>query len=706
MITRTPKGIRMTAKSTSRRGAPTWLAAMAASSAAVVMLPTTAIAADPGASTVRATLDSAGGVKDIKVYGPDGAASAFTGKLPLTIAATRSVSGGSTVLSYRVENTMSQKQDVTYTDSAGKSYTSPVELQLPLVAQLGVTLPKSMKNVAAPGATISTDPDGTRHILWQMVLFTPLGAPSQDVSLTASGDGKPSVQLRATVVDPTTAAGLSGTAQAANAATQQDDFWHGYSNGGNEGLTKLRDGMGQLVAGLQLLAPGAKKLAAGLGAAGDGATKLAAGTDKAKDGAGQLSAGLGKLSAGQGSLTDGLTKIYAGQDSLTGGLTQIYAGLGALSNAEKGLPAAAAGVKQIEAGLAKLQAGVGDDATAGTLINGLNQVLAGITAIKNGLADPTKGVAAAVGCAAKVVGIVAKGSGALTGTVDPCFGGPTPPLPGVDPVSAAVLGKYAATLGTVYAGLTTQLIPGLAALEAGAGKLRVGLSHPATSAADPGGVKEGLALLAGGLAQVEAGLTKAADGSTALYVGTGKALAGSKQLTAGSGAALDGSKQLFAGTGSAFTGSQALLAGLGQLSDGQHKVADGLPAAVTGAAKIADGLAKVLTGGTSVKDGIGQVQDGAVAPLNKQLSEASQNARKQVAILSAAGALAAKAPGGAGASYVLDQSFNPKLAASSTTTSDGNTGRNVGLGIGALMLLLFGTAGGFAAGRRRRIATP
>lgn len=676
-------------------------------------------------------------MKDIKVYGPDGAASAFSGNLPIKVAATRSVSSGSTVLSYHIENTVSQKQDVTFTDSAGKSYTSPVELQLPLVAQLGVTLPKSMTDVAAPGATISTDPDGTRHVLWQMVLFTPLGAAAQDVSLTASGDGKPSVQLRATAIDPTNAAGLSGTAQAANAAIQQDDFWHGYSNGGNEGLTKLRDGMGQLVAGLQLLAPGAQKLATGLGAAGDGAQKLAAGTDTAKAGASQLSTGLGKIAAGETALTGGLTQIHTGQVALTGGLTQIHTGQGALTTGlgqisgglaqladpAKGLPAAQAGLTQIAAGLTALTAGVGassDTAASKTLVGGVTAVSAGIAQLKAGIVQSSF-------CTSDILGKVI--NGAAAGTADPCFastGGKVPvPLTGVattDPAAAAVLKGLKAGYDAVVAGTDTTLTPGIAALTAGLAQIRGGLSHPAGAlgATDPGGVHEGLTAVSAGVALVQAGLAKAIagidalntgavsayTGSQQLYAGSGKALTGSQQLADGSGKALAGSTQLSTGAGQAYTGSKALVDGLGKISTGQHQVADGLPAAVTGAAQIADGLAKVLTGGVAVKDGIGQVQDGAVAPLNKQLGEASQNARKQVAILTAAGALAAKAPGGAGASYVLDQNgFNPKLAASSSSTDD-NTGRNVGLGVGALALLLFGTAGGFAAGRKRGTAAP
>lgn len=897
MITPTHKGSSMTAMSTTSRGPARWLTALCAPLAVVLVVPTAGFASDTGASTIRASLGADGAVKTVKAYGVDGKAGAFDGKLPVTLGVTRSVSGGSTVLAYHVENVASETQDVTYTDTAGKTHTSPVELQLPLVAQLGVTLPASMKEVSAPGATITTDPNGVRHVLWQMVLFTPLGSASQDVSLTASGSGTPSAQLRATPVDPATAPGVSSAAAAANQSITQDDFWQGYAHGGDEGLTKLRAGMGQLVSGLQLLAPGATKLASGLGAAGDGATKLADGTDKAKDGAGQLSTGLVKIQKGQSDLTGGLKLIHDGLVSLTGGLTQLHDGAGALSTGvtaintgagqlstglgsastggtqllagsqalatgagqasagagqlAAGLPALVDGLKKVDAGLAQLGGAVPAGVAGGvaqikaaittyavgayigspgadtTLLGGLALVHGGLTHSATGPADPggikevltrvVGGLDAAPSAAHPLGGAkqtITTLQTLLGCTAVVCTGvvpAATPYGPRENVVAAALqglldgLGDGSVTGDTALFALT-RVLAGIGSdgssgtLLNGVTKLQLGLDHPSAKDAsgnvilksdgtplDPGGLKQflleqinggldkivagvsagvssgvgsptdaataslrgaiaaltagataasggataladgtakvaagagqlsttGAAPLAAGLLQLYAGAQQLADGSgkaavgaAALAVGAGKALDGSKQLTAGSASALAGSTQLRDGAGQAVKGSQALLEGLGQLSAGQHQVADGLPAAIDGAAQIADGLAQVLSGGTQVRDGLGQVQDGAVGPLNKQTGEAAQNARKQVAILAAAGAMTAKAPGGAGASYVLDQAvFNPKLAAA-TSNSNSDTGRNVGIGVGGALLLLVGAAAGFASGRRRRVVAP
>jgi hypothetical protein len=112
----------------------------------------------------------------------------------------------------------------------------------------------------------------------------------------------------------------------------------------------------------------------------------------------------------------------------------------------------------------------------------------------------------------------------------------------------------------------------------------------------------------------------------------------------------------------------------------------------------------VLAGAQKVDGGIRAVQSGAVAPLNTQLVQGSQNAKKQAAVVEAAGALAAQAPGGAGTSYVLSQ-FNPKLAAATTPSSDSHTARNVGIGLGGLVALVIAVTAGFALGRRSQVAT-
>ena len=86
-----------------------------------------------------------------------------------------------------------------------------------------------------------------------MILFSPLGSPIQDATFTATGDGAPTAEISATTVNPSTTAGLSQSAQDANASSQQDDFWASFASGGNGGLTQLADGVGKMVTGLAAL---------------------------------------------------------------------------------------------------------------------------------------------------------------------------------------------------------------------------------------------------------------------------------------------------------------------------------------------------------------------------------------------------------------------------------------------------------------------
>jgi putative membrane protein len=285
-----------------------------------------------------------------------------------------------------------------------------------------------------------------------------------------------------------------------------------------------------------------------------------------------------------------------------------------------------------------------------------------------------------------------------------------PASPTFDANLAALAGKLQTDIGTaalpagidpahLAGGALVQANAGLTAIIAGLDKITIGLNghtpgtfgqatDPSAPNYDPGGIDFGLLSL----------LDPAA--------GLPAAVAGLDKLATGSGSALTGSQKLTAGSGDALTGSQKLASGLGQLSAGQHQVATGLPAAVDGSGQIADGIDQVLAGAQKVDGGIRAVQSGAVGPLTTQLAQGSQNAKKQVAVVEAAGSLAAQAPGGAGTSYVLSQ-FNPKLAAATTTTAskDSHTARNVGLGLGGLVALVIAVTAGFALGRRSQVST-
>lgn len=669
------------------------LTILALPAAAALVLPSMAWAADGSATnTLRATIGGDGSVKTVTSLAGNGTSSPYSGDLPLTLSISRAVQSGTSTYTYHVENTFSKTQKVTYTDTQGVTHTTSATVQLPLVAQLGVTLPKSFSSVSAPSAVVTTDPDGTNRIVWNLVLFSPLGSPTQDVTFTASGSGIPTSELVATSVNPATTSGLSQAQQDATASSQQDDFWQGYANGGNGGLTQLATGTGAMIAGLKKLSTGAHTLNAGLKTAKTGADQLDAGTKSAYTGSQALSAGVSKIHAGQATLTDGLKTID--------GFLKQYA------DPTNGLPAAAAGAHGVMDGVDALKTlYVGTD--AGSDPSNWTGLLGGVAKIKAGLLLLQSGVQASASCTATILNALITAAH-TAGDAQPCLTSTS----GVYPFDTTqITGNTATLLGGVAASFTavatdagdaspaTALTPldtfnpGITALLDGLGQVRFGLTHSAGAlgATDPGGALELLSLLSTGL-------------HTKLVPGLDAAAAGAGPLATGADSAVAGSTALRDGSSDAAAGATKLATGLGQLSAGQHQVATGLPAAVDGSGQIADGIDQVLDGANKVEGGITAVQTGAVGPLNTQLLQGSQNQKKQIAIVEAAAALAAQAPGGAGTSYVLTQ-FNPKLAAVTAPSSPDHTGRNIGIGLGGFAALVVAVVAGFALGRRSQAAT-
>jgi X-X-X-Leu-X-X-Gly heptad repeat protein len=178
-------------------------------------------------------------------------------------------------------------------------------------------------------------------------------------------------------------------------------------------------------------------------------------------------------------------------------------------------------------------------------------------------------------------------------------------------------------------------------------------------------------------------------------------LAGGQKLDAGAGQLNSGAGQLNTGAGAAHTGSSALNDGLAKISAGEDKLAAGLPAAVTGSGKISDGAGKLLAGDKAVGAGLVGVKSKATSVLASQLSSGTENSKLQLAGLEATTARLTSDPA-ANTAYVLTQEGSTsglKLAGNQS-----HVGRNIGLGVGGVLLLLAGLAVGFLGGRRRKVA--
>ena len=437
----------------------------------IALAPTAAYAQESAPTTVRALIAGDGSVSSVERL-PDGEAPAKE-DIPVTLDISQSAEGDVTTTNYTVENTSTQTKTVEYVDVDGAPQTVEQEVSLPLVAQLAVRLPASRTDVEAFGARVTKLADGSTELVWSLVLFNPIGAPTADVSFSAKGKGEPLARLETAAVLPNSTPGLSATAQAANATINGNGILNTVATGANEGLVKLSEGVGKLIDGLDKLQAGAVKLNSGLVTAGDGAEQLAVGGVKAKDGAakladgaGKVNDGAGKIAAGAGAVSDGTQKVAAGAGALADGADKVAAGAGALGD----------GAVRVDAGVGAISAGL-DKASAGgqLLADGTAKLAPGAAAVAAGADSLSDGLA-----------LISGGLNQLSGVagLPAALAGAEQLAAGVDQLRAGV--GDASTPGTILNGLA-QVNGGLGAL----------LDDPNTTAV------EGLPAAKGGIDQIK-----------------------------------------------------------------------------------------------------------------------------------------------------------------------------------------------------------
>ena len=612
----------------------------------------------------------------------------FTGKLPLAVKAEYTLDGkrmsaqdivgksGILDVQYTVENVSATPTPITYT-VAGKKVSKTVDLVTPYVGQLSLTLPSSFTDIDAVRADIGGDGRGGQVLNWTMVLFEPIGQVKQRFGYTARVKNAelPGATIQAVPVSPNKKPEL---------AYGEKGFAEGVDSAGNvafagatidSNMVKLRDGAGDLLAGLTKLAagaaalndglagsaaPGARQLADGLGTAKAGSAKLAAGADqlgggltKVKDGSGKLSAGLGAASAGSEKLLDGSQALAtgagltaAGAKSLSDGLVLISGGLDQLAGASA-LPAAKAGAIALRAGVDKLLAGLGSATTPGTILNGMAQIAGGVgqlgSQVQLGLDNPTD--PAHPGTKQAVQGLQQLSSlqkmTLTTGIPAGALGAGAPAVPGIKAtlgcgtfVPATALEIQVATACGVIDTLLTNTGFGFAKTDATLVAMLAGIADAqAKLGAGVGALSAGVSQVQAGLLQIVGGLKSGdpknpgiAEGLDGLITGLTAAVAGVTQLSAGAKSAATGSVALADGTAKVAAGAgqlsgegaAPLAAGLSQLYAGSKALDDGLGqlatgggAAVAGVHAIDDGLTKLYAGGTKLADGLEAAADGS-----------------------------------------------------------------------------------------------
>lgn len=465
--------------------------------------------------------------------------SRFTKPLPVALHAEYATSGegakgvdplsvtgmaGDMTVRYTVTNTSVATQTITYTDAAGIERTAEQPVFSPFVGTMIATLAPGVALKDAGSAVVSTNTEGRTTLLWNLVLYPPLGNYQQDVSYRVdSGSMRiPTVQMQVVPVmnsqDP--AVGFS-----ANLLSQSV-----------KGNTTLVDGLTQLDASTTKLANGAAELSTA-----------------------QLQAAKATKKAAKGSA--GITK---GTASLADGLVELSSGLNQLS-ATSGLPAAAAAAGQLAAAVNQIVAGVG--AASDQPIPPPPPMPSSATLVQAARAAQTAAQLISAGSAS-----AAKDANDAITSIDKAIAELCVPVPTTPACADLAVARVKATSAATKAALVAA---GATALDKSVldsitkGLIQVSTALKSLNTAKPG-VYEGLE-------QLQDSLKTAAAASAQLAAGAGQAATGSEQLAGASGQLTEGLQQLSDGSAQLADGSDALASGAEQLQqEGTATVLDGV----------------------------------------------------------------------------------------------------------------------------------
>lgn len=416
-------------------------------------------------------------------------------------------------VTYVVTNKTTRTVSTTYPNGAGIQVPTTATIADPFVGSLAVTLPSQFGEVTAPGATVAGDGKGGTQLGYQMVLFDPLGSPTQTLTYESriQGGTIPQATFGFLPIVPYDNSTIASTkdAYASGSASGEKVYDAGLQLGDN--LLKLQAGAGKLLAGLGLLTDGAQKLT-------DGAGKLADGLN------GTAIPAANQVAEGSAALSKGLTK------ELAPGAQQIADGLVTLNQAFIDLPdtvMADAQYQQLVGGVQQLQIG----------LQGLNQqqgpVLQSFAVQVSEYLNSIKTLAASGDCtSAACPDIVQDATSGLASNLNVQTG-----LEGIVEqagTGAAGLVEVQEGIGTLVDSIASNLYENEQWQELLAGGQK--LAEGAFDAADGAGqLADGTAKLADGLVPAGEGATALADGGVLLVDGLDKASDGAVQIEDGAG---------------------------------------------------------------------------------------------------------------------------------------------------------------------------
>ena len=617
----------------------------------------------------RPTVDPKGDGIEVTVGGPEGTTilteSLVDKPLPVAMHAEYRLNGevvdpevivgasGDIEIKYQVTNTDVKEEELTYKNAVGRPTTEKQPVFAPFVGTLSASVPDNIQVTDTKGAVVTTDKSGNTVLLWNLVLYPPMGDFEQKVSFTGVTDSGtvPAVALNVVPVDASSDPSLKfttdlfeqtvkGNKQLASGLEQLNTQTAKLADAAGQlaaGIGQLADGTGAISAGVNSqLVPGSAQLAFGAGQLADGQAQLSQALGGAASGAEQLASGSQQLTSGLEQLADGLDQFSGNYPQLTTGAERIRKGAQALSDVvgspdDKPLPSPSptvpSGPTPIPTPSGKpvfptpsptatptklptlLQAV--DAATDGAqqladqavilnnkLVEALGVLSEASTTSSRVSADTASALSAAesayaVLCAAPATPGCADLQQAISDMTDADAGSAD-----VDADLAAATAQFSAQAVRAYALAqgSHELADAMVLIRQGVKAVAVALS---TGTETPPGLVEAMGQLVDGLQQGETAISQLSSGAGQAASGSEQVTSGTDQLAGGLGQAATGADQLATGTSQLAQGAEALAFGSSEVGAALEQLTSGADQAASGTSQLATGADMLQRQGTA-----------------------------------------------------------------------------------------------------------
>lgn len=612
----------------------------------------------------RPTLDPDGDGIELTVGGPNGTLtlteSLVDKPLPVAMHAEYQLNGavvdpevvvgasGDLQITYTVTNTDVKEKTITYKNALGQEFSEKQPVFAPFVGTLTASVPDSVQITDSQDAIITTDKEGNTLLLWQLLLYPPMGEYEQKVSFKAQTESGsiPAVLLNVVPVDAAQDPSLKFTTDLFSQTVDgNEQFASGLEQLNNQtaqlaqGAAQLSSGIGQLADGAGAISsgfngefvPGTEVLAAGAGQLATGQSQLATGLTGAAEGAQQLATGSAQLTTGLTQLADGLDQLAGGTPQLITGAEKLRAGAIALSRAvgspdDKPLPNPSPSIPTAPTPI-PTPSGTPIFPTPSptpsptptklpTLIQAVEAATSGARSLakqtvilNNNLVDVFDALGVAYGDAATLDSEAASAQASLDTLYDDLCVPPTIPAPQCTQLEQAL--TETTSVATQSKALTASLLEILQ--DQGKESVRAYLiAEGANELADA------LALITKGLKAVSLGLSTGTNNPPGLVEGIEGLIAGLEQsdsavqqLDSGAGSAVTGAEQLTGGTDQFASELGKAATGAGQLSQATAALAEGTNALAFGSAEVGTALETLALGADQAANGSAELATGA-----------------------------------------------------------------------------------------------